>query len=106
MLMTASELFQQAQRICRATSIPLLVDADHGYGNALNVGRTIEDLATVGVAAATIEDTICQRHRSRWQIGIDLVGRGGRQDASRARGPSRPGLRHRRPYKRDPCFEC
>ena len=58
MLMTASELVQQAQRICRATSIPLLVDADHGYGNALNVGRTIEDLATVGVAAATIEDTI------------------------------------------------
>ena len=58
MLMTASELVQQAQRVCRATSIPLLVDADHGYGNALNVGRTIEDLATVGVAAATIEDTI------------------------------------------------
>lgn len=58
MLMTASELVQQAQRICRAVSIPLLVDADHGYGNALNVGRTIEDLATVGVAAATIEDTI------------------------------------------------
>ena len=58
MLMTASELVQQAQRHCRAVSIPLLVDADHGYGNALNVGRTIEDLATVGVAAATIEDTI------------------------------------------------
>ena len=58
MLMTASELVQQAQRICRAVSIPLLVDADHGYGNALNVGRTIEELATVGVAAATIEDTI------------------------------------------------
>lgn len=57
-LLTASELVQQAQRICRATSIPLLVDADHGYGNALNVARTIEELANVGVAAATIEDTI------------------------------------------------
>ena len=57
-LLTASELVQQAQRICRATSIPLLVDGDHGYGNALNVARTIEELANVGVAAATIEDTI------------------------------------------------
>jgi carboxyvinyl-carboxyphosphonate phosphorylmutase len=57
-LMTASEFAQQAQRICRAMSLPLLVDADHGYGNALNVARTIQELATVGVAAATIEDTI------------------------------------------------
>ncbi len=57
-LMTASEFVQQAQRVCRAMSLPLLVDADHGYGNALNVARTIEELATVGVAAATIEDTI------------------------------------------------
>jgi carboxyvinyl-carboxyphosphonate phosphorylmutase len=57
-LLTATELVQQAQRICRATSMPLLVDGDHGYGNALNVARTIEELANVGVAAATIEDTI------------------------------------------------
>jgi len=56
-LLTASEFVQQAQRVCRAMSLPLLVDADHGYGNALNVARTIEELATVGVAAATIEDT-------------------------------------------------
>ena len=38
--------------------MPLLVDGDHGYGNALNVARTIEELANVGAAAATIEDTI------------------------------------------------
>jgi oxaloacetate decarboxylase len=57
-LLTATEFVQQAQRICRSMSIPLLVDADHGYGNALNVSRTIEELCTVGVAAATIEDTV------------------------------------------------
>jgi carboxyvinyl-carboxyphosphonate phosphorylmutase len=57
-LLTATEFVQQAQRICRSMSIPLLVDADHGYGNALNVARTVEELANVGVAAATIEDTI------------------------------------------------
>src|SRR5262249_20856877 len=36
---------------------PLLVDADHGYGNALNVKRTVEELERSGVSALTIEDT-------------------------------------------------
>ena len=57
-LLTATEFAQQALRICRAVDLPLLVDADHGYGNALNVARTIEDLAVAGVSAATIEDTL------------------------------------------------
>ena len=39
-LLTATEFAQQAHRINRAMSLPLLVDADHGYGNALNVART------------------------------------------------------------------
>ncbi len=34
------------------------MDADHGYGNALNVKRTVEELETAGVAALTIEDTL------------------------------------------------
>ncbi len=67
-LLTASEFAQQAQRICRAMSLPLLVDADHGYGNALNVARTIEQLATIGVAAATIEDT---------NLPLPFAGKGG-----------------------------
>ncbi len=45
-------------RICRAGDLALLVDADHGYGNALNVKRTVEELETAGVAALTIEDTV------------------------------------------------
>lgn len=56
-LLTLTEFAEHARRICRVTSLPLLVDADHGYGNALNVQRTIEELETAGVAAATIEDT-------------------------------------------------
>ena len=56
-LLTATEFAQQCQRINRATNLPLLVDADHGYGNALNVARTVEELTTAGVAAASIEDT-------------------------------------------------
>ena len=56
-VVTLTEFAEQAYRICRAGNLPLLVDADHGYGNALNVMRTVQELETSGVAALTIEDT-------------------------------------------------
>lgn len=57
-VLTLSEFAEQARRICRAGGLPLIVDADHGYGNALNVRRTVEELENAGVAALTIEDTL------------------------------------------------
>ena len=57
-VLTLSEFADQALRICRAGELPLIVDADHGYGNALNVKRTVEELETAGVACLTIEDTL------------------------------------------------
>src|SRR5476649_1671789 len=60
-VLTLGELAEQAYRICRAGTLPLLVDADHGYGNALNVRRTVEELENSGVAALTIEDTVLPR---------------------------------------------
>lgn len=56
-ILTLSEFADQAYRICRAGNLALLVDADHGYGNAMNVKRTVEELETAGVAAMSIEDT-------------------------------------------------
>lgn len=56
-MITLSEFADQAHRICRAGELPLIVDADHGYGNALNVMRTVEALENAGVAAMSIEDT-------------------------------------------------
>lgn len=56
-LLTATEFVEQARRVTRAFGLPLMVDADHGYGNALNVMRTVQELAGAGVVAATIEDT-------------------------------------------------
>jgi carboxyvinyl-carboxyphosphonate phosphorylmutase len=56
-VITLTEFAEQARRITRATDLPLLVDADHGYGNALSVARTVEELENAGVAALTIEDT-------------------------------------------------
>jgi Phosphoenolpyruvate phosphomutase len=56
--LTLTKFAQQAYRINRAGKLPLPVDADHGYGNALNVKRTVEELETAGVAAMTIEGTL------------------------------------------------
>jgi carboxyvinyl-carboxyphosphonate phosphorylmutase len=57
-VLTLTEFADQAYRINRAGKLPLLVDADHGYGNALNVKRTVEELESAGVAGITIEDTL------------------------------------------------
>ena len=56
-ILTLKEFSEQAYRICRAGNLALLVDADNGYGNALNVRRTVEELETAGVCGMTIEDT-------------------------------------------------
>ena len=60
-VLTLTEFAAQAYRINRAGNLPLMVDADHGYGNALNVKRTVEELESAGVAALTIEDTVLPR---------------------------------------------
>jgi carboxyvinyl-carboxyphosphonate phosphorylmutase len=60
-VLTLSEFAEQAYRINRAFDVPLLVDADHGYGSALNVMRTVQELESAGVSALTIEDTLLPR---------------------------------------------
>ena len=57
-LITLTELAEQMRRMSRAAALPVLVDADHGYGNALNVRRTVEELESAGAAGLTIEDTL------------------------------------------------
>ena len=56
-VLTLSEFAAQAYRINRAGNLPLMVDADHGYGNALNVKRTVEELETASICGMSIEDT-------------------------------------------------
>jgi carboxyvinyl-carboxyphosphonate phosphorylmutase len=55
-LQTLTEFADEVRRIMRDSSLALIVDADHGYGNALNVMRTVQELEYAGVAALTIED--------------------------------------------------
>jgi carboxyvinyl-carboxyphosphonate phosphorylmutase len=56
-VLSLTELAQQAQRVTRASDISLVVDADHGYGNALGVMRTVHELENAEVSAMTIEDS-------------------------------------------------
>ena len=57
-LITLTEIAEQMRRMSRASALPVLVDADHGYGNALNVRRTVQELEAAGAAGLTIEDTL------------------------------------------------
>src|SRR3954469_11788503 len=57
-LITLTELAEQVRRMSRAAQLPVVVDADHGYGNALNVRRTVQELEAAGAAGLTIEDTL------------------------------------------------
>ena len=84
-LITLSEFAGQAYRINRAFDLPMLVDADHGYGNALNVMRTVQELESAGVAALTIEDTVLPRPYGPGGRGLTSIEEGvGRMRAALA----------------------
>jgi carboxyvinyl-carboxyphosphonate phosphorylmutase len=70
-LITLTELAEQMRRMSRAAPLPVLVDADHGYGNAMNVRRTVEELETSGAAGLTIEDTLLPQ--AFGQTGTQLI---------------------------------
>ncbi len=55
-LLTGTEVIDAARRICRSVTIPIIVDADTGYGNALNVARTVRELIHAGAAGCFLED--------------------------------------------------
>ena len=57
-VLTLTEFADQVRRMMRASTLSLIVDADHGYGNALNVMRTVQELEHAGVSALSIEDTV------------------------------------------------
>jgi len=69
-VMTLTEFAEQARRIARGSDLPFMVDADHGYGNALNVRRTVEELETAGVSAIAVEDTVLPRPYAGPESGL------------------------------------
>ena len=57
-LLTASEMIDNAGRIAEASGLPLIADADNGYGGVLNVRRTIQGYERAGVAGVHLEDQV------------------------------------------------
>src|SRR4029079_11932336 len=55
-LLTQTEIVAQARRVCNSVSIPIIVDADTGYGNPLNVIRTVEELIAAGAGGCLLAD--------------------------------------------------
>lgn len=74
-LLTQTEVVGAAQRICSVVNTPVIVDADTGYGNAINVIRTVEDLLRAGAAGMFLEDQVwpkrCGHMKGKQVIPLD-----------------------------------
>src|SRR5215216_4682074 len=70
--LNAGETIDNARRIIRAVSVPVLVDADTGYGNPLNVWRIVRDLESLGAAGIFLEDQIWPK-RCGHMAGKDVI---------------------------------
>jgi len=57
-LLTMNEMVTQARNLANATNLPVIADADTGYGNAINVVRTVKEFEAAGVAAIHLEDQV------------------------------------------------
>ncbi|MFQ5973927.1 MAG: oxaloacetate decarboxylase [Alphaproteobacteria bacterium] len=73
-LISYSEMVDQGRNICSAVSIPVIGDGDTGYGNAINVQRTVRGYAQAGFACVMIEDQVAPK-RCGHTRGKQIVGR-------------------------------
>ena len=71
-LLSFAEMVDHARRLAAAVSVPLIADADDGYGNPLNVQRTVRDYESAGVAALHIEDQVAPK-RCGHMSGKDVI---------------------------------
>ncbi len=71
-LLTLTESVNHARNIARSVDIPVLVDADTGYGNALNVMRTVREFEDAGLAGVSIEDQTFPKRCGHYD-GISLI---------------------------------
>ncbi len=71
-LTTMSEMVDSARRLVQAVSVPVIADADTGYGNALNVVRTVREYESAGVAGIQLEDQVAPK-RCGHMTGRQLI---------------------------------
>lgn len=72
-LITLSESAGVARNLARAVDVPLIFDADTGYGSALNVIRTVEEMEASGVAAIKLEDQVTPKRCGVLDVPIPVV---------------------------------
>jgi len=72
--LTMSEMVAHARNIVQATTLPVIADADNGYGNALNVMRTVREYEKAGVAALHIEDQVAPKRCGHF-AGKEVISR-------------------------------
>lgn len=70
--LTLTELVENVERICRAVDLPVRVDCDTGFGNAINVRRTVESVIRAGAASLFIEDQVAPK-RCGFTRGKEVV---------------------------------
>lgn len=74
-LLTQTEMIERARRTCNGTAMPIIVDADTGYGNPLNVYRTVRELIDAGAAGCFLEDQVWPK-RCGHMRGKKVIDRG------------------------------
>ena len=73
-LVTGTEMIDTVRRICQSTSQPVIADADTGFGNEINVVRTVKDYEQAGVAGIQLEDQVHPK-RCGHMAGKEVIGR-------------------------------
>ncbi|HEX3444881.1 MAG TPA: methylisocitrate lyase [Chthoniobacterales bacterium] len=86
---TASDVCEDIRRITAAVDLPLLADADTGWGNAFNIGRSIRELARAGAAGCHLEDQVAAK-RCGHRPNKELVSTNEMMDRLKAAADSRP----------------
>src|SRR5215217_7078358 len=71
-LLSFAEMVDHARRLAQAVRLPVIADADDGYGNPLNVMRTVREYEAAGVAALHIEDQVAPKRCGHLQ-GKDVI---------------------------------
>src|SRR5438067_9005251 len=85
---TLNDVLEDARRITRATELPLIVDADTGFGSAFNIARTVRDMIAAGVAGIHLEDQV-QAKRCGHRPGKALGEANATADRTKAAGDAR-----------------
>ena len=100
-LLTMSEMVQNVRAIAHAVNVPVICDADTGYGNPINVWRTVREYEEAGAAALHIEDQVWPK-KCGFLAGKQVIPLEEMVPKVRAgvRRPPRPPLRNHRPHRR------